>query len=341
MHALKEMLSYCRPCGSSMEKKFIQRYIIPHKPVVDFASNHIITVGTEPNVLWSCHTDTVHRQGLRQKVRIQRNGMLYATSTHSNCLGADDTAGVWVALELIKRQVPGVYVFHYGEEVGCIGAKHIEEHNKDLLKSVNISIALDRRGTTSLVTAQSCMEGCSDVFGMALRNALDMEHELDPNGIWTDNVEYFGIIPENINLSVGYEYAHSPNECLDSRYLQNLVDALSKINYKELPIVRTPRHKIIYKSYVGGYGGWGSFDTITDKNFGAVKSSSELHVLTQLLREYPRQVAKMIQSYGFDVADIIEHLISEETVDEGALMANIVTEEDLWDDYTAIHGYAG
>lgn len=40
----------------------------------------------------------------------------------SNCLGADCTTGVWLILEMIKARVPGIYVIHNDEEVGCVGA---------------------------------------------------------------------------------------------------------------------------------------------------------------------------------------------------------------------------
>lgn len=45
----------------------------------------------------------------------------------SNCLGADCTTGVWLILEMIKARIPGIYVIHNDEEIGCIGATNIIE----------------------------------------------------------------------------------------------------------------------------------------------------------------------------------------------------------------------
>ena len=336
---LEEMLSYCRPAGGRMEQQFITRFIDMYNPAVDDAGNRIVYIGGgSSRVMWSCHTDTVHNLDLRQKVRQQRNGLIYAASTHSNCLGADDTAGVWVALSLIERNVPGMYIFHYGEEVGCIGAKHIEQNRPEILTDIDISIALDRRGTDSLVTAQSCMEGCSDEFGEAFRDAMGMNHYLDPTGIWTDNVEYLSLIPEVVNLSVGYEYAHTSNEQLDPNYLHRLVDSLSKIDYDTLPVVRTPGVRMSRQGW-GNQISWGN--TSLMGNPASESYWGEISVVKQLLQEYPRQVAKMLHEYGFDGNDIIEYLISKGGIKESQLMDKVVTDDELWDEYNYVHEYSG
>lgn len=56
---------------------------------------------------------------------------------YSNCLGADCTAGVWLILEMIKAQVPGVYVIHNDEEIGRIGAELIVKKYSEVVDFID------------------------------------------------------------------------------------------------------------------------------------------------------------------------------------------------------------
>src|SRR5258705_12892083 len=59
---LCQMLTYCRPHGSIMDRAFCSRYIAPLPGVSpDLHGNWIGDIGDSPRVLWSSHTDTVHR----------------------------------------------------------------------------------------------------------------------------------------------------------------------------------------------------------------------------------------------------------------------------------------
>jgi len=233
----------------------------------------------------------VHQRGLQQKIRTNRKGNLIAASKHSNCLGADDTAGVWLALELIKKNVPGTYVFHRDEEIGCGGAQHIVRTRNAWLREFDISIALDRRGTTSLVTAQCGMECCSDEFGAALPKAIGMGHKPDPTGIWTDNVEYLDFIPEIVNLSVGYYGAHTSSEELNPHYLGELSQALAETNFENLPIVRDPSAFAGFSSMNKSYSG-----------------TSNHRLMRELVETYPDEIATLLFEFGFDPDDILDNL---------------------------------
>ena len=63
-----EMLSYRRPAGSKGEKEFLERFVLPFQPNV-MAGNLVILVPGDPGTLFSCHTDTVHRDDKRQLLR--------------------------------------------------------------------------------------------------------------------------------------------------------------------------------------------------------------------------------------------------------------------------------
>src|SRR6266487_1310165 len=93
LKALVEMHTFCRPAGSKAERQFIRDYILPLGVDNDDKGNRIKRIGRAP-VLWSCHTDTVHRVGGRQPIDVQGECLRLAPNAISNCLGADDTAGV-------------------------------------------------------------------------------------------------------------------------------------------------------------------------------------------------------------------------------------------------------
>ena len=64
MKELLEILSYKRGYSTDSELLFINYWLIPRlskfNPVVDEVGNIIVRNSTTTNVLWSCHTDSVH-----------------------------------------------------------------------------------------------------------------------------------------------------------------------------------------------------------------------------------------------------------------------------------------
>ncbi len=72
MPDLTYMLQFCRPAGSKAERQFIHKLIDPLGATADAIGNRYIQVGSAPH-LWSAHTDTVHRQGGRQNLWIERD----------------------------------------------------------------------------------------------------------------------------------------------------------------------------------------------------------------------------------------------------------------------------
>lgn len=250
---LLEMLSYRRPMGSATERAFITRFILPLSPIQDDYQNYHVWIanpdGTSSRVLWSCHTDTVHKAEGRQIVRYDPlTGVIdlsrRAKRTGSNCLGADDTAGVFILTELIAAKVPGHYIFHYGEERGGHGSSDIANLQPELLDGAEIAIALDRRGHGDIVTFQYGMRCASEAFATSLGAALLAVDSRLPytstHGVYTDTAEYIGIVAECTNLSVGYFHEHTPLECLDSAHVFQLLNALKRLDTSSLVVKRDP-----------------------------------------------------------------------------------------------------
>lgn len=241
-----EMLSYRRPHNSAGEWMFIERYIEPLNPewIIEplrekgeesMGETHAFVVripGTEEqNARAFCaHTDSVHNRTIelpRQAVGFDavRREFFVNDPKQRDCLGADDAAGVYILLRMIEAGVPGMYVFFRGEERGGIGSSYVVEHRSDLFEGITQAIQFDRRSTESIITEMACGRTCSDDFANALGRALAMGHQTDDTGSFTDTANLAEIVPECTNISVGYDWEHSPNETLNTQYLLALADA--------------------------------------------------------------------------------------------------------------------
>jgi len=222
----------------------------------DEFGNLFIKVG-DSDVMFTSHLDTA--TSANTPVNHVFDGDIIKTDGKS-ILGADDKAGVTIMLYMIKNNIPGLYYFFLGEEVGCVGSKkvaNVQKENK--IEGINKVISFDRRGTTSVITYQSGKRCASDTFGKALSEQLNLanntfKYEIDPTGILTDSVQFISIYPECTNISVGYQSEHTFTETQNIVHLEKLAEACLKVDWNSLPVERDPS-KVEYKSY--GYGGWG------------------------------------------------------------------------------------
>ena len=238
--ALMDMLTTKRPHGSKAEKQFIAKYIacVPGMESDGFGNLILRIPGVGDDILWSSHTDTVHSTGGRQAIVKSRDIVTLSSCGKSNCLGADDAAGIWLMLEMIKAKKPGLYIFHRGEEIGGLGSDYIATHTPKLLDGIKAAIALDRKGYDSVITHQfgRC---ASDIFAWSLAEALGIDgFKPDDTGLFTDTAHYTDLIGECTNLSVGYFAQHSKHESLDVGFLVALRSALLSINTESLVISR-------------------------------------------------------------------------------------------------------
>jgi hypothetical protein len=300
LQTIVAMLGYKRPAGSKTERAFIREWLRPLGVQQDKAGNLYKRIGDSP-VLWSCHTDTVHKDGGPQMVVI-KDGIATVASRKSNCLGADDTAGVWLMREMIHAERPGLYIFHRAEEIGGHGSQHIASNFPSLLAQSSIAVAFDRRGTQSIITHQWGGRCCSDAFAYSLGNALGMGHRPDDGGTFTDTANYMEKIAECTNLSVGYFDEHRKTESLDTSYLIELRDRLLAVDGRDLIVTRDPA--TAYDDDVTGVwrgdnqDPWD--DEITEKGYAS---------LYAMIRDNPQEVADMLEGYGIDAQTLASEIL--------------------------------
>jgi len=226
---------------------------------VDEFGNLFIQIG-QSDVMFTSHLDTA--TSALSVVNHVFEGDIIKTDGKS-ILGADDKAGVTIMLNMIKNEIPGLYYFFLGEEVGCIGSKKVagvQKENK--IEGINKVISFDRRGTNSVITYQSSQRCCSDTFGSALSEQLNLadstfKYENDPTGILTDSIQFIKIYSECTNISVGYQSEHTFSESQNIEHLTKLAEACLKVDWSGLPVERDPS-KTEYR-YYGSYGGYGEY----------------------------------------------------------------------------------
>lgn len=250
IHDLVDILMYCRPKGSQAEADMVRKHIyglldteegiLMHE---DIQGNIVVDVGDNPHgVLWSCHTDSVHDAAFnrRQNIVLTTEGFLrLAQSEWANCLGADDGTGIWLMREMIKGKVGGRYVFHYGEESGCIGSNWLRKFRPDLLEGIRFAVAFDRNGYNDIITHQRGSRCASEAFAASLAAQLPGNYKSE-HGIWTDTAVYTDIVAECTNLSVGYFGAHGSGERQSVPHAIALREAMLKIDPSKWVCERKP-----------------------------------------------------------------------------------------------------
>jgi hypothetical protein len=239
------------PYGSEDILVESMRELFPKGMQKDEWGNYFYKVG-ESRSIFAAHLDTVSKDYVT--VTHVFDGNLIKTDGKTT-LGADDKAGITILLWMIQNNVPGLYYFFIGEEVGCIGSgkaaksmdfSHINPVPKSGFYKGNYDriISFDRRDVGSVITFQSSSRCCSDDFADALCRELNqtrkMSYKKDTGGVYTDSAEFTHLVPECTNVSVGYYKEHTTNESQDIIHLTNLAEACVKVDWEKLPTKRDP-----------------------------------------------------------------------------------------------------
>lgn len=304
MQQLIDMLRYMRPEGSKGQQAFCIKYLEPVFGPPDVAGNytHIISNGTDyPHLCFTAHHDTVHKKSGFQDVVVKGE---YVHASQSDCLGADCTTGVWLILKMIEAQVPGVYVVHAGEEIGCKGSRALVAASPRWLSHIKSIISFDRKGTESIITHQLGARTASDAFAVSLAEALDLPMRPDNTGSFTDSSEYQDVVSECTNISVGYYDQHTKNETQDLFFAEQLAEALICADWDHLVFERDPSVKDNL---------WSNrpyaVDDFDDWAFPYhIKGSSNVAQLEELIYNYPEDVASVLDDWGVESDDLLEHI---------------------------------
>jgi len=240
------------PHGTEQE---ILKYIpIPLKE--DKYGNYYIKIG-ESNTMFTSHFDSACKDFTTVRLMsFDKSGHTFISSDGSTILSGDDKAGVTIMLYMIEHNVPGLYYFFLGEEVGGIGSGHLSRNfdKHEHLKGINKCVSFDRRNYHSIITHQSFTRTCSDAFAKSLCKQFEdqgMVYDLDNTGSFTDSANFIQHISECTNVSVGYFNEHTTGEYVNITFLEDLCKACVNIQWDTLTINRNVGYnrEIVDKNY--------------------------------------------------------------------------------------------
>lgn len=317
-HLLPIMLSYSRPHGSDTEQAFCNRFIATIPGVeADGIGNYYVEVGSKPSTLFSAHTDTVdYKEGFKKILLDEYRNEFFTDD--GDCLGADDTTGVWIMRLMIEKRIPGMYVFHRGEEQGCIGSAWLARNKPDWLKQFDHAIAFDRAGTRDIITSQRGSKCASDDFARDLSSRLYLTGHItgQPHkaaaGMYTDTAEYVHLIGECTNISVGYYGQHGPSETQCVKTLTELVPAVLGMSWDGITKQREPEaRKSYHYGNWAGYGNTARNDDLWDDDYTytpKAKANSNVYPTVAELWDFvidcPEAAADLLEQFNVTVDDM-------------------------------------
>lgn len=325
---LREILEHRRPAGGrgvSLTQQLICNFIeeAGHIGVIDEHDN-IICHTKHTGVLFSCHTDTMHDGEGLNEIRVDefgittawsktpkrvRSGMckggvtchhdpMHKVELQRDVLGADDGAGIYIMLRMIEAGIYGTYVFHADEEIGCVGSQALASETFsidgfDLATDFTHAIAFDRKGTSDVVYDQMGEVMCSNRCRIELMARLNVGTPMSYKpaiGLVTDTAMYSELVPECINLSVGYYDEHTNDERLDLGHLEMLLGHIldNQDLFENLPVAR---EKEPFPTEYEEDDDWEQPETVSD-----------------LCMEYPLAVADLLESQGYDYEELFNIL---------------------------------
>lgn len=244
---------------------------LPQNVQEDEYGNFFLLIGENPSTMFTCHLDTA--DSTQKRVNHVFDGNIIRTDGTS-ILGADDKAGMTVISYMINKEVPGLYYFFLGEEVGCVGSRKVSATwtSNPFSEHITKCVSFDRRGTDSIITYQMFGRCCSETFALELAKRMNstdngMKMAPDNTGILTDSAKFMSLIPECTNISVGYYNEHTHHESQDIEFLKRLCRTVVSIDWETLPIERDQNSIDDYDDYDDwGFWGGGSYSGSKSSN---------------------------------------------------------------------------
>jgi hypothetical protein len=139
-----------------------------------------------------------------------------------------------------------------------------------------------------------------------------MEYVLDPTGVYTDTAEYMEIIPECLNVSIGYDSEHSHFETLNTTHVLALRDAICALDWDAISLVverdPTKREYREQPNYGSSWGTWTGSEARLPSNLSAYEIPSVERILSTSTRSLAQWV---VEADPDDVAMLLQDLADQ------------------------------
>jgi DNA-directed RNA polymerase subunit RPC12/RpoP len=259
---------------------------------------YIVAIGNIPIALVA-HMDTVFKYPVDNMYYDSRKGAVWSPEG----LGADDRAGIFAILQIIRSGLRPSVILTTDEETGAVGAKALAAMSCPI-PDLKYLIQLDRRGTNDCV-----FYNCG-------------------NEEFIDYVETFGFVERigsfsdisvlmpawkvcGVNLSIGYEDEHSVSEVL---FVKPMLDTIKKVKVMlQVDIIPDFEYKAAAVSPFSWYDSWAKVTSVSsiadaydDDAYGAHCSGCG-----KIFSEY-----ELYPAYGKEGADKIKMFCPDCIVDK-------------------------
>ena len=190
--------------------------------------------------------DTVFKRPAREVFYDRQKNVIWSPDG----LGADDRAGVFAIIQIIKKGLRPHIIFTTDEESGAWGATALGKEDCPF-EDLRYVIELDRRGANDCVFY--------DCENLEFTEYVESFGFVEAIGSFSDICmicEDWGIA--GVNLSIGYRDEHSTSEVLFVGQMLNTIDRV--VTMLTIPKDEIPAFKYIPAPYASGwwYGQWAS-----------------------------------------------------------------------------------
>ena len=197
--------------------KVMCKYLKSKYETVYCSQHYVVAIGDIPVGLVA-HLDTVFKSPPTDIFYDAAKNVMWSPEG----LGADDRAGVFAIVEILKRRLRPTIILTTDEEIGGVGASKLVEDIPEAPCKLNFLIELDRRGSEDCV-----FYDCDNPF---------FEDYIEDFGFitnWGSFSDISYIAPKwgmaAVNLSIGYEHEHSKSEILNISWMFNTIDKVCNI----------------------------------------------------------------------------------------------------------------
>ena len=251
--------------------KVMKHYLKSKYNNVISTKDYIIAVGEEPVALVA-HLDTVFKQPPQRIFYDKEKNVMWSPEG----LGADDRAGVFAIVQILKSGLRPTIILTTDEEKGGFGVSTLVQHIKKPPTDLKYIIELDRQGSIDCVF-YNCLN-------------KDFERYVESFGFVSDFGSFSDIsilCPSwkvaGVNLSIGYYDEHTKSETL---YIGHMFNTINKVKNmikdakrsKHYVYIENPMKKwwAYYPTEEDDYGWDPSYGVSKEDWFSLMKSGSLL-----------------------------------------------------------------
>ena len=227
-------------CGLSQEglKRTLGLVLRSKYDTVIETPDYICAIGDIPVALVA-HMDTVFAKPAQEVFYDRQKNVIWSPDG----LGADDRAGVFAIIQIIKKGLRPHIIFTTDEECGAYGAMALGKEQCPF-SDLRYVIELDRRGADDCV-----FYDCENPY---FTNYIESFGFVEAIGSFSDICmfcEEWGVA--GVNLSIGYRDEHSVSEVLFVGHMLNTIDKV--VSMLTMPIDEIPHFKFIPAPYAVGW----------------------------------------------------------------------------------------